>query len=150
MRSGECRFIVLIMGTGILLTVRLPGSPVQKAGKSPAKYMVKNEDDGIGEVSSFRRFVHRLAATIGTGNIVGVATAVMAGALARYSGWYWLPVWEWLQNTQRGFLPSSSGKTEAEADSGRPFYYIEKVWQKMELAGQRSSPLSDWEPAFWA
>ena len=103
--------IVLIMGTGILLTVRLRAVQFRKLGKA-LKYMVKNEDDGIGEVSSFGALCTALAATIGTGNIVGVATAVM-----RYSGWYWLPVWEWLQNTQRGFLPSSSGKTEAEADS---------------------------------
>ena len=43
------------------------------------KYMVKNEEDGIGEVSSFGALCTAMAATIGTGNIVGVATAVVAG-----------------------------------------------------------------------
>lgn len=70
--------IVLIMGTGILLTVRLRVVQFRKLGKA-LKYMVKNEDDGIGEVSSFGALCTALAATIGTGNIVGVATAVMAG-----------------------------------------------------------------------
>ena len=70
--------IVLIMGTGILLTVRLRAVQFRKLGKA-LKYMVKNEDDGIGEVSSFGALCTALAATIGTGNIVGVATAVMAG-----------------------------------------------------------------------
>ena len=70
--------IVLIMGTGILLTARLGVLQFRKLGKA-FKYMVRNEEDGIGEVSSFGALCTALAATIGTGNIVGVATAVVAG-----------------------------------------------------------------------
>lgn len=44
--------IVLIMGTGIYLTARLGVLQFRKLGKA-LKYMVKNEEDGIGEVSSF-------------------------------------------------------------------------------------------------
>ena len=50
----------------------------RKLGKA-LKYMVKNEADGIGEVTSFGALCTALAATIGTGNIVGVATAIMLG-----------------------------------------------------------------------
>ena len=70
--------IILIMGTGILLTIRLGVLQFRKLGKA-LKYMVKNEEDGIGEVTSFGALCTALAATIGTGNIVGVATAVMLG-----------------------------------------------------------------------
>ena len=70
--------IVLIMGTGIYLTARLGVLQFRKLGKA-LKYMVKNEEDGIGEVSSFGALCTAMAATIGTGNIVGVATAVVAG-----------------------------------------------------------------------
>ena len=70
--------IVLIMGTGILLTARLGVLQFRKLGKA-FKYMVRNEEDGIGEVSSFGALCTALAATIGTGNIVGVATALVAG-----------------------------------------------------------------------
>ena len=41
--------------------------------------MIKNEDGGEGEVSSFGALCTALSATIGTGNIVGVATAIAAG-----------------------------------------------------------------------
>ena len=41
--------------------------------------MVKNEKGGAGEVSSFGALCTALSATIGTGNIVGVATAIVAG-----------------------------------------------------------------------
>lgn len=73
--------IVLIMGTGIYLTARLGVLQFRKLGKA-LKYMVKNEEDGIGEVSSFGALCTAMAATIGTGNIVGVATAVVAGGPA--------------------------------------------------------------------
>ena len=70
--------IVLIMGTGIYLTVRLGLLQFRKLGKA-LNYMVHNEEGGNGEVSSFGALCTALAATIGTGNIVGVATAVVAG-----------------------------------------------------------------------
>ena len=43
------------------------------------KFMVKNEEGGKGEVSSFGALCTAMSATIGTGNIVGVATALAAG-----------------------------------------------------------------------
>ena len=70
--------IVLIMGAGLLLTVRTGGLQFRRLGKA-LKYMWFNEEGGEGEVSSFGALCTALAATIGTGNIVGVATAVMAG-----------------------------------------------------------------------
>ena len=70
--------IVLIMGTGIYLTIRLGVLQFRKLGKA-LKYMIHNEEDGVGEVTSFGALCTAMAATIGTGNIVGVATAVVAG-----------------------------------------------------------------------
>ena len=70
--------IILIMACGILLTVRLSFLQVHKLGKA-LKYMVKNEAEGSGEVSSFAALCTALSATVGTGNIVGVATAIAAG-----------------------------------------------------------------------
>ena len=66
------------MGTGIYLTVRLGLLQFRKLGKA-LHYMVKNEEGGAGEVTSFGALCTAMAATIGTGNIVGVATAVVAG-----------------------------------------------------------------------
>lgn len=70
--------IILIIGCGILLTIRLRGIQVHKLGRA-LKYMFKDEEQGSGEVSSFQALCTALSATIGTGNIVGVATALAAG-----------------------------------------------------------------------
>ena len=70
--------IILILITGFLLTVRLGFLQVRHLGKA-LKFMVKNEEGGEGEVTSFGALCTALSATIGTGNIVGVATAIAAG-----------------------------------------------------------------------
>lgn len=70
--------IILIMTCGIILTIRGRGLQFRHLGKA-LKFMVKNENDGDGEVSSFAALCTALSATIGTGNIVGVATAIAAG-----------------------------------------------------------------------
>ena len=70
--------IILILFTGCLLTIRLGVLQIRHLGKA-LKFMIKNEDGGEGEVSSFGALCTALSATIGTGNIVGVATAIAAG-----------------------------------------------------------------------
>ena len=70
--------MVLILSGGLLLTVRLGLLQVRKLGLA-LKWMVQNEEGGEGEISSFAALCTALSATIGTGNIVGVATAVCAG-----------------------------------------------------------------------
>ena len=72
--------MVLILAGGILLTVRLRGLQFAKLPRA-LRYMMKNEkgEDAHGEVSSFGALCTALSATIGTGNIVGVATAIVAG-----------------------------------------------------------------------
>ena len=77
--------IILILITGFLLTVRLGFLQVRHLGKA-LKFMVRNEEGGEGEVTSFGALCTALSATIGTGNIVGVATAIAAGGPEPYSG----------------------------------------------------------------
>ena len=82
--------IILIMAVGFFLTFRLRGIQLGHLIKA-LKYMVKNEEGGEGEVTSFGALCTALSATIGTGNIVGVATAV--GILAGGPGalfWMWI------------------------------------------------------------
>jgi AGCS family alanine or glycine:cation symporter len=70
--------IILILGIGIILTI---GCRMIQIRRLPLalKYMVKNEEGGQGDVTSFQALCTALSATIGTGNIVGVATAIVAG-----------------------------------------------------------------------
>ena len=70
--------MVLIMAGGLLLTLRLGLLQVRKLPLA-LKWMIKNEEGGKGEITSFGALCTALSATIGTGNIVGVATAVGAG-----------------------------------------------------------------------
>ena len=82
--------IILIIAVGLVLTIRLRGIQIRHLFKA-LKYMFKNEEGGEGEVTSFGALCTALSATIGTGNIVGVATAV--GILAGGPGalfWMWI------------------------------------------------------------
>ena len=70
--------LVLLVGTGILLTVRLGLIQVLKLPMA-LKLIFSAENQGEGDVNSFKALCTALAATVGTGNIVGVATAIKAG-----------------------------------------------------------------------
>ena len=70
--------IVLVLGTGILLTIRLGLIQVLKL-PAALKLIFTAESEGEGDVNSFKALCTALAATVGTGNIVGVATALKAG-----------------------------------------------------------------------
>lgn len=65
--------MILIMSGGVLLTVRLGLLQIRRLPLA-LKWMFKNEEGGSGEISSFAALCTALSATIGTGNIVGVAT----------------------------------------------------------------------------
>ena len=80
--------MALILFGGILLTLRLRGLQFIRLPRA-LRYMVKNEKDGSGEVTSFGALCTALSATIGTGNIVGVGTAVLAGGPGAIL-WMWL------------------------------------------------------------
>ena len=70
--------IILILCTGIYLSFSMGFLQIRHLGKA-LKFMVKNEEGGKGEVSSFGALCTAMSATIGTGNIVGVATAMVSG-----------------------------------------------------------------------
>ena len=70
--------LVLIMAVGVYLTIRTGWVQVRHLGKA-LRYMLQDEEDAAGEVSTFGALCTALSATIGTGNIVGVATAITLG-----------------------------------------------------------------------
>ena len=118
--------IVLIMGTGILLTCRVKLLQVRKLGKA-LRFMVSNEEGAEGEVTSFGAFCTAMAATIGTGNIVGVATAVVAGGPGAL---FWMIVAAFFGMATKyseGVLAIKYRTIDSEGHAlGGPFYYIEK------------------------
>lgn len=125
--------IVLILATGIFLTVRLKGLQVSQLGRA-LKYMVKNEEGGEGEVSSFGALCTALSATIGTGNIVGVATALVVGGPGALF-WMWMAAFFGMATKYaEGLLAVKYRVVDATGHTlGGPFYYIEngmgKKWK---------------------
>ncbi len=118
--------IVLILATGILLTVRLRGLQIRHLGKA-LRYIFHNEDDGEGEVTSFGALCTALSATIGTGNIVGCATAIVAGGPGAMF-WMWIAaLFGMATKYTEGMLAVKYRKIDEEGHAlGGPFYYIEK------------------------
>ncbi|WP_286804977.1 MULTISPECIES: sodium:alanine symporter family protein [unclassified Acetobacterium] len=84
--------LALLMGTGIFLTVRLKFKPWLNLGyalKSVFAKQDKTHSDDSGDISPFQSLMTALAATIGTGNIVGVATAMVLGGPGALV-WMWI------------------------------------------------------------
>lgn len=119
--------IVLILAVGIFLTIRLKGLQISKLLKSVRLLRANDESGEHGEVSSFAALCTALSATIGTGNIVGVATALVTGGPGAMF-WMWIAA---LLGTATKFaecMLAVKYRTVAEDGHivGGPFYYIEK------------------------
>ncbi len=117
--------IILILFTGFLLTVRLGLLQVRHLGKA-FKFMVKNEEEGEGEVTSFGALCTALSATIGTGNIAGVATAIAAGGPGAL---FWMVIAAFFGMATKyaeGLLAIKYRTIDKDGHVlGGPFYYIE-------------------------
>ncbi|MGE9943024.1 alanine/glycine:cation symporter family protein [Bariatricus sp. SGI.161] len=84
--------LVLLVGTGIFLTVRLKFLPWRNLGYALHSVLSKEartKKRGTGDVSPFSALMTALAATIGTGNIIGVATAMFSGGPGALV-WMWI------------------------------------------------------------
>ena len=118
--------LCLIMGGGLLLTIRLKGMQFKRLGLA-LKYMLKNEEDGEGEVTSFGALCTALAATVGTGNIVGVATAILVGGPGAL---FWMFVAACIGMATKyaeGLLSIKYRVIDKDGHVlGGPFYYIER------------------------
>ena len=117
--------LVLLVGTGIWLTIRLGLIQVFKLG-SALKLIFSAKYDGSGDVNSFKALCTALAATVGTGNIVGVATAVKAGGPGALF-WMWMAAFFGMATKYAECLLAVKYRT-VDADgniSGGPMYYIE-------------------------
>lgn len=117
--------IVLILVTGLILTIRCRGIQFTKLGRAFKQIFKKNE--GEGELSGFSALCTALSATIGTGNIVGVATAIVAGGPGALF-WMWFAA---ILGTATKYAECMLAikYREVKADGtvlGGPFYTIEK------------------------
>ena len=117
--------IILLLGTHLFLTIRLkfPQRHIFKA----IKLSVQRDPDATGDVSQFGSLATALAATIGTGNIIGVATAIALGGPGAVL-WCWLTgVFGISTKYAEGLLAI---KYRVQTDNGRmlggPMYALER------------------------
>lgn len=125
--------ILLIIGCGIYLTYRVRGVQIRRLGLA-LKYMFAKEEGGQGEISSFAALCTALSATIGTGNIVGVATAIATGGPGAL---FWMEIaalFGMATKYSEGLLAIKYRVKDKNGNMlGGPFYYIEsgmgKKWK---------------------
>lgn len=117
--------IVLILVTGLILTIRTRGIQFTKLGRAFKQIFKKNE--GQGELSGFSALCTALSATIGTGNIVGVATAIVAGGPGALF-WMWFAAILGVATKYAECMLAIKYREVKEDGTvlGGPFYTIEK------------------------
>lgn len=123
--------LILLLGTGIYLTIRLGALQVLKLPKALKYVFSKDDEEGLpsskGDISSFGALCTALSATIGTGNIVGVATAIKAGGPGALF-WMWVAAFFGMTTKYaEGVLAIKYRVTDENGNmAGGPMYYIER------------------------
>ncbi|MGT2930520.1 alanine/glycine:cation symporter family protein [Streptococcus dentasini] len=115
--------LILLVGTGIYLSVRLGLLQVAKLPR--ALRLIFANSEGHGDVSSFAALCTALAATVGTGNIVGVATAIKAGGPGALF-WMWMAAFFGMATKySEGLLAIKFREKDENGEiAGGPMYYI--------------------------
>ncbi|MBB5173814.1 alanine/glycine:cation symporter family protein [Texcoconibacillus texcoconensis] len=119
--------IILLVGTGLYLTVRLMFFSFQQLPYSLKLLFTKRDNTEKGDISHFQALMTALAATVGTGNIAGVASAVAAGGPGAVF-WMWITAFVGMATKYSEAILGVKYRTEnAKGEmAGGPMYYIEK------------------------
>jgi alanine or glycine:cation symporter, AGCS family len=120
--------LILIVGTGLLLTLRLGFYQFSSLPYALKLAFSKNQDHSSeGDISHFQSLMTALAATIGTGNIAGVATAVVLGGPGAVF-WMWITALVGMATKYAEAILAVKYRTVGKDGkmAGGPMYYIEK------------------------
>ncbi|SDC02757.1 MULTISPECIES: alanine/glycine:cation symporter family protein [unclassified Candidatus Frackibacter] len=120
--------IALLVGTGIWVTFRVKWLQISKLGEAIAIIMGKYDDpEDEGEVNHFQALSAALSATIGTGNIAGVGTAIAVGGPGAVF-WMWVTALFGMATKYASCLLAQEYRVVHEdgSVSGGPMYYLEK------------------------
>jgi AGCS family alanine or glycine:cation symporter len=121
--------LVLLVGTGVYLTVSLRGLQLRMLGHALYLALIKRREDGDqpGDISHFQALMTALAATVGTGNIAGVATAIAAGGPGALF-WMWVTgVFGMATKYAEAVLAVRYREKDANGTmSGGPMYYLSR------------------------
>jgi AGCS family alanine or glycine:cation symporter len=125
---GPLFLVPLLLLTGLFLTIRLRGLQFRELSHSLyLALVVRKERDAEGDISHFQALMTALAATVGTGNIVGVATAIAAGGPGALF-WMWMTGLVGMATKYSEALLSVRFRQvdEKGEQTGGPMYYLEK------------------------
>lgn len=125
---GPYFLIPLLLGVGLYMTVRLAGLQFLKLGPALRLGLLDRKDAGTeGDISQFQALSTALAATVGTGNIVGVATAIGIGGPGALF-WMWVTgLLGMATKYSEAFLAVRFRGTDAAGEkSGGPQYYLQR------------------------
>ncbi|MDX8046863.1 sodium:alanine symporter family protein [Gracilibacillus sp. S3-1-1] len=120
--------LVLLVGTGLYLTFRLVFLQFRLLPYALKQVFSKNQDkDSKGDISHYQALTTAMAATIGTGNIAGVATAVVAGGPGAVF-WMWITALVGMATKYSEALLAVRFRVENDKGemSGGPMYYLER------------------------
>ncbi|MGW9626579.1 alanine/glycine:cation symporter family protein [Microbacterium sp. NPDC055521] len=125
---GPWLLIPLLLGTGLYLTIRLGGLQFIRLGAALRLGLFTRKDPGSdGDISQFQALTTALAATVGTGNIVGVATAIGIGGPGALF-WMWVTgLLGMASKYSEAFLGVRFRTTDSAGEkNGGPQYYLER------------------------
>lgn len=120
--------LIFLVGTGLYLTLRLRGVQFRQLFPSLYLALVKRREEGAaGDISHFQALMTALAATVGTGNIAGVATAIAAGGPGALF-WMWMTGLVGMATKYSEALLAVKYRVVDERGemSGGPMYYLER------------------------
>ncbi|OAH53051.1 transporter [Domibacillus aminovorans] len=120
--------LIFIVGTGIYLTFRIGFLQIRLLPYSLKLAFSKNQDkNSEGDISHFQALMTALAATIGTGNIVGVATAILIGGPGALF-WMWISAFFGMATKYAEAVLAVKYRVQDEDGemSGGPMYYLER------------------------
>jgi len=119
-------FVVLV-GTGLYLTYKLRGLQFRKLYYSLKLAFTRHDDDAEGDISHFQALMTALAATIGIGNIAGVATAMATGGVGALF-WLWVTALIGMATKYGEAILAIRYRIQDDRGemAGGPMYYIER------------------------
>ncbi|GAB4175613.1 MAG: sodium:alanine symporter family protein [Calditrichia bacterium] len=121
--------LILLVGTGIWLTIILRGIQFTKLGFALHLGLIKRKEEGDqpGDITHFQALMTALSATVGTGNIAGVATAIATGGPGALF-WMWITGLFGMATkyAEAVLAVKYREKDELGTMSGGPMYYISK------------------------
>jgi alanine or glycine:cation symporter, AGCS family len=126
--------LVLLFGTGLFLTVRYRAVQIRRFGAALRVFVASHDRGAAGVLSPFQAFMTALAATIGTGNIAGVAAGIVSGGPGAL---FWIWCYGFFATTVKfseAVLGVSFRKTDGEGVRTGPMYYLRDGLRSPALA----------------